>query len=116
MLLRLVSRTGWPASCHGGGDLPGPGPAFGEAEPQAPAAAGRGGRLRRRCAGTPFRLPAAGVAGECEHLRPGEQFAGQGDDLAPDLVLGEAFQRQVPQPSVLRAADPVLASGPLLMP
>jgi hypothetical protein len=41
-------------------------------------------------------FPAACIAaGEREHLEPGEQLAGQGDDRAPDLVLGEVVQRQV---------------------
>jgi hypothetical protein len=38
----------------------------------------------------PLRFPAAGLAREGDQLGPGEQFAGQGGDLAPDLVLGEA--------------------------
>jgi hypothetical protein len=46
-----------------------------------------------------------------EHLHPGEQFTGQGDDLAPDLVLGESVQREVAQAGVLGAADAVLAAG-----
>jgi hypothetical protein len=29
-------------------------------------------------------------AGECEHVGSGQQFAGQRDDLAPQLILGEA--------------------------
>ena len=57
--------------------------------------------------------PAApGGPGQGEELRPGQQLAGQGDDLAPELVLGEAFQREVPQAGVLGAANPVLAPRP----
>jgi hypothetical protein len=59
----------------------------------------------------PFEFPAAGGPGEGEHGHPGEQFAGQGDDLAPDLVLGVAVQGQVAQAGVLGGADAVLASG-----
>jgi hypothetical protein len=61
----------------------------------------------------PLRFRAAGGPGQGEQLGPGQEVAGQGDDLAPDLVLGEALEREVPQPGVLRAADPVLAPGPL---
>ena len=61
-------------------------------------------------------LPSAGGAVEGEHLHPGEQVAGQGDDLAPDLVLGVTVQRQVAQAGVLGAADPVLAPGPAAVP
>ena len=46
----------------------------------------------------------------------GEQFAGQGDDLAPDLVLGVAVQGQVAQAGVFGGADPVLAAGPAAVP
>ena len=63
-----------------------------------------------------FRLPAAGLPGQGEHLRPGQEFTGQRDDLAPDLVLREPLQRQVPQPGVLRRAYPVLAPCPPAMP
>src|SRR6202044_2835490 len=59
-----------------------------------------------------FRFPTAGVAGQGEHLGPGQQLAGQRPDLAPQLVLGEALEREVPQAGVLGAADPVLAAGP----
>jgi hypothetical protein len=45
-----------------------------------------------------------------EHRHPGQEFAGHGHQLAPDLVLGEAVQRVVTQPSVFGA--PVLAAGP----
>lgn len=52
------------------------------------------------------------MAGEREHAHPGEKVAGEGDDGAPDLVLGEGLERQVAQSGVLRDADPVLTSGP----
>jgi hypothetical protein len=57
-----------------------------------------------------------GVPGQGDQLGPGQQLAGQGHDLAPKLVLGEALERQVPQAGVLRAADPVLAAGPASVP
>jgi hypothetical protein len=60
----------------------------------------------------PFRFPAAGGPGQGEQLSPGQQLAGQSGDVAPQLVLGEALEGQVPQAGVLRAADPVLAPGP----
>jgi hypothetical protein len=49
--------------------------------------------------------------GEGEHLHPGGQLVGQRDDGAPDLVLGELVQREVGEPGVLRAADPVFGTG-----
>ena len=94
----------------------GPGPSGGDAEPQAAAAAddapGGGEDPQPQLPG----FPAAGGAGEGEHLGPGEQLAGQRDDLAPDLVLVIAVQRQVAQAGVLGAADPVLAPGPAPVP
>ena len=85
-------------------------------EPQAAAAAGEAAGDGEQAQPEPFGFPAAGGPGQGEHLRPGQQLAGQGDDLAPQLVLGEALQRQVPQPGVLGAADPVLAAGPPAVP
>ena len=51
-----------------------------------------------------------------KHLHPGQQFARQRGELAPDLVLLIAVQRQVAQAGVLRVADPVLAPGPAPVP
>ena len=76
--------------------------------PQRGQAAGDGEQAQAE----PLGLPAAGVAGQGEHLGPGQQLAGQRDDLAPDLVLGDALQRQVPQPGVLGVPDAVLAPRP----
>ena len=45
----------------------------------------------------PLGFPAAGGAIAGEHLGPGQQLAGQQDDLAPGLVLRIAVQGQVPQ-------------------
>ena len=89
-----------------GGDLGGPGPALGEAEPQVAAAADEAPGDREQAQPEAFGLPAAGGAGQGEHLGPGQQLAGQGGDLAPQLVLGEALEGQVAQPGVLGAADP----------
>ena len=94
----------------------GPGPAFGEPEPQAPAAAAEPPGDGEQAQAELFRFPAAGVPGQGEQLGPSRQFAGQGGDLAPELVPGGAFQRQVPQAGVLRAPDPVLAPGPAAVP
>jgi hypothetical protein len=47
-------------------------------------------------------------------LHPGEQLAGQSDDLAPDLVLGVAVQGKVAQVSVFRAA--VFTAGAAAVP
>jgi hypothetical protein len=52
-----------------------------------------------------------GGAVEGEHLHPGGEFAGHGDQLAPDLVLRVAVQRQVAQAGVFGGADAVLAAG-----
>jgi hypothetical protein len=108
---------GWPAwdglrAGDGGDDVRGPRPAFGEAEPQRSAAAGDAAGDGEEPQAEPLRFPAAGVPGQGEHLRPGQHVASQGHDLGPQLVLGEALQRQVPQPGVLGAADPVFAPGP----
>jgi hypothetical protein len=52
----------------------------------------------------PSRVRGPDGPGQGEELGPGQQFAGHGDDLAPDLVLGEAFRGRVPQPGVLALA------------
>jgi len=52
------------------------------------------------------------VVGQCEHLHPCGELDGEGDDGAPDLILGEVVQWQVVQPGVFRDADAVLAAGP----
>ncbi len=83
----------------------------GEAQPQPPAAADDAPGGGEQAQPQAFGFPAAGGAVQGEHLHPGQQFAGQGDDLAPDLVLGEAVQGQVAQAGVLGAADAVLAPG-----
>ena len=117
-----VAGSGWSAGWEGlqagdrGGELAGPGPSFGEPEPQAAAAAHEASCDGEQAQAQPFGFPAAGGPGQGEHLGPGQQLAGQGDDLAPDLVLGEALEGKVPQPGVLRAADPVLAPGPPAVP
>jgi len=114
--------SGWSAGRDGlqpgnrGGDPRGPGPVLRETQAQAAAPADDPARDGEQAQPEPFRLPAAGVPGQGEHLGPGQDLAGQGHDLAPQLVLGEALQRQVPQPGVLGAADPVLAPGPLAVP
>jgi hypothetical protein len=110
--------SGWSAGVEGleagdcGGDLPGPGPAGSEAELEAAAAVDDAPGAGEEAEPQPFRFPSAGFAGEGEDLHPGEQVAGQGDDLAPHLVLVKALEGKVAQARVLRAADPVLASGP----
>ena len=58
------------------------------------------------------RLPSAGGPVEGQELGPGKELAGQSGDLAPDLVLIEAVQREAAQAGVPGAADPVLAPGP----
>jgi hypothetical protein len=57
-------------------------------------------------------LPPAGwVLGQRERLGPGDEFAGQRDDGAPDPVLVQVVQGQVGQSGVLRASDAVLGAG-----
>jgi len=52
--------------------------------------------------------PACRVLGEGEHLKPGGELDGQGDDREPDPVLVEVVQRQVAQAAVFGDPDPVL--------
>ena len=98
------------------GDLAGPGPAFGEAELQAAAAADEAAGGGEQAQPEPFGFPVAGLPCQGEQLGPGQQFAGQGGDLAPQLVLGEAVEREVAQPGVLGVPDAVLAAGPAAVP
>jgi hypothetical protein len=56
------------------------------------------------------------VFGQSEGLHPGGQLAGQRDDGAPDLVLGEVVQRQVGQPGVLHGSDTAVGVGPAAVP
>ena len=90
-LFRLVSRTEGPAGGRLRRCFPGPGPAPSEAELEAPAAAGQAACDGEQPQLEPLGLPAAGSPGEGEHLGPDQQLACQGDDLAPDLVLGETL-------------------------
>ncbi|CWB19744.1 Uncharacterised protein [Streptococcus pneumoniae] len=68
------------------------------------------GDLEQPCA-KPFGLPATCImAGQRDGLHPGDDDAGELDDLAPDLVLRESLQRELHQAHVLGVADPVLAA------
>src|SRR5262249_7952458 len=106
-----AGREGLQAGDRGGGQ-PGPRPGRGQAQPQAAAAAGKAPGGGGQAPPQPLGVPAAGGPGQGEHLRPGQQFAGQCDDLAPDLVLVIAVQGKVAQAGVLGGPDPVLAPGP----
>lgn len=55
--------------------------------------------------------PPSGLVGVAKQPHPGDDLAGQGHDLAPDPILRERCQRQVPQAHVLRDPDPVLAAS-----
>ncbi len=46
-----------------------------------------------------------GRAGQGRHLHPGQQAAGQRDDLGPDLVLLISVQGEIAQAGVLGAKD-----------
>ncbi len=60
----------------------------------------------------PFGFPAARwVVGEGQHLQPGGELDGEGDDGQPELVLGGPVQGQVGQPGVFADADAVLTPG-----
>ena len=94
-----------------------PGVVAGVAEPLLASAAGEGCGDGVESVAEPFGFPAAGVGvGEGEELHPGGQLGGEGDDGAPDLVLGEAVQGQVRQAGVFGEPDPVLAEGPAAVP
>lgn len=59
-----------------------------------------------------FGFPELGdAAGEGEGLGPGEQLRGELDELEPDRVLGELVQREVAQPAVFEAVNPVFGAG-----
>jgi len=58
-----------------------------------------------------LRLGLLELAIEAGHLRPGEQRPGNKAGGHPGEVLGEARERQVLQPAVLPAPDPVLDAG-----
>src|SRR5262249_16960623 len=63
-----------------------------------------------------FGLPSAGgvmLVVDGQGLGPGNQIAGQGDDLEPDPVGVVAVDGQVGQASVFEAADAVLGAGAL---
>jgi hypothetical protein len=98
---------GWSAGREGvqpgdcSGDLGGPGPGRGDTQPQAPRAADQAPGGGEQAQPQPFGFPAAGFAFQGEHLHPGQQFAGHGHDLAPDLVLGEP----VPLENAIRSGD-----------
>jgi hypothetical protein len=100
---------GVPWSAGPGDGLAGLGVGAGQGATAGAVRPGQAGRRQRTAQALGF--PAAGLPGQGQHLRPGQQFAGQRDDLAQYLVGGEALQGQVPQPGVLCAADPVLAAG-----
>jgi hypothetical protein len=96
-----------------GGEVGCPGPCGVDAEPDPAAAPGPPPRGRREPGPQFLRLPPAGGAVEGEQLGPGEQVGGQGDELAPQLVLGEAAEREVAQAGVLGAADPSPGGQPV---
>lgn len=86
---------------------------LGEVGQDAWPGAGQGGRDGERAQPGSFGYPAAGVvAGKGEGLHPGGQVSLEGDDGAPDLILGEGVQGQVGEPGVFGDADAVLDPGP----
>jgi len=96
-------RSGQPGArawraADGGGDIACPGPPGSQAKPQAAAAADDPPGAAEDPQSQSFWFPPAGRSLQGEHLCPGEQFAGQRDDLAPDLVLGVAVQGRFRSP------------------
>jgi len=59
-------------------------------------------------------VPVGQVQGE--QLGPGDEFAGERDDGAPDAVLGEGVQREVGQAGVFGLADAAFAAGSAAVP
>ena len=91
----------------------GPGVVGPVAQDDAAGVAGDGGGdVHQSQADRPGLPPSGAVAGQGEHLGPGEQVVGQGHDLAPDAVGGQALQGEGAQAGVLGASDAVLAPGP----
>src|SRR3954451_5706136 len=95
-----------------------PGPAAWQPEAAASAAANDLPGGREDPQPQALWLPAAHCRGrgpgQC--LGPGQEIRGERDDLEPDLVLGVAVQREVPQAGVLEPADAVLGAGTLPVP
>ncbi len=86
-------------------------------EPDASAGVGDGGGDGEQAQPEPFGFPPSRrVVGHGEHLHPGGYFDGEGDDGAPDLVLGKALQGEVSEAGVFADADAVLATGPSAVP
>lgn len=105
----LVSRgSAGGRAFEGGDDVEGPGPVPGQAE-DWPAAGGhelpgRAEQAEAQAAG----FPEPGCAGQSEHRHPGQQIESDLHDLRPDLVLGGAVQREIPQAGGQGGPDPVL--------
>src|SRR5918994_2605089 len=96
-----------------GEDELGPGVASGEVSDSRAGVAGESGGGGEQAQPQPLGFPAAGgMLGVAEHLGPGDEFAGQLHDRAPDAVLVEPVQGQILQAGVLGGADAVLAAGP----
>jgi hypothetical protein len=123
-----AGSSGWVSPCSAGGgqgvesaeaveDQAGERRRSGEVQHGAPAGGREASGDREQPQAEALGFPAASrMVGEGEDLHPGDQVTGEGDDGAPDLVLGEVVQRQVGQPAVLGAADPVLGPGPAAVP
>src|SRR3954447_13827885 len=100
-VLRSVGQAlSWSAGCgdrrdpgERGGDLVGPGPAGGDAQPAAALAAGQAGGGVQNAVAQPFRLSLGEVAVEGEDLQPGDQVRGDRGGDAPGLVDGELARR-----------------------
>jgi hypothetical protein len=96
--------SGWSAGWEGlqagdgSGDLAAPGPVPGDPQAQPTVAAGQAAGDGEQAQPEPFRFPAADGVGQGDHLGPGQPLAGQRDDLAPQLVLGEAFSGRFRSP------------------
>lgn len=95
-----------------GGEV-GPGGCVGQVQDGAAGVAGDGGRDGEDPQPQALGLPPSGLlAGQGEHLHPGDDLGREGHDREPDLVLCEVVQRHGAQSGVLGGADAVLAARP----
>ena len=91
-----------------------PGPRFGDFHPSPAATADQPGGDVQEAVAQRFRFTRCengGVAGACQHPRPGHQVSGEHDRDEPRLVEGELPGRKLAESGVFGVSDPVLHSG-----
>ena len=99
-----------------GGDLAGPAPACGEAEPQAAAAADQAPRDGEQAQPQAPGLPPAGLPARASSWVQASSSQARATISHRSWLWANPFRWQVPQPGVLGAADPVLAADPAAVP